>query len=236
MILIRRACMVSSAGAALAMLFIAANLEAYRQAIGLADYGQECPMNALTRVAGVVGSLAILMAFLALGTGLAILGHAISRKGGRAWRSGGIGVAIGLTVLLAIFVARPYRGHRGPAGASNGAVVNMRLISRAATAYLATHGKAAPSLTELNAARDRTDDSSWQQGLWKRLESGSALGYLFEYRPIRMNADGGYTGFEIRANPEAPGLTGLGYFFSNSDGLEHFEPCHQAGPSSSPLR
>jgi hypothetical protein len=230
--------MVASAGAGLTVFFIAANLEAYRQSVGFADYGQECPMSTLTRIAGGVGAMAILLAFLTLGTGLAILGHAaISRKGGRAWRSGGIGVAIGMTALLAIFAARPHRGHRGPAGASNGAVVNMRLISRAAAAYLAANGNAAPSLAELNAARDRKDDSSWQQSLWGELTgSGSVRGYLFEYRPIRMNSDGDYAGFELRAIPETPGLTGTLYFFSDSDGLERFEPCHQAGPSSPTLR
>lgn len=94
------------------------------------------------------------------------------------------------------------------------------------TGFPAALGNLGPAAVASAAAADLIDGV---------LVTGTKSGYLFTYTAGAPDANGMIDAYTINADPNAPGQTGVRYFFEDPSGVITYAFGGQAGPTDVPL-
>ncbi|MCZ6514886.1 MAG: prepilin-type N-terminal cleavage/methylation domain-containing protein [Acidobacteria bacterium] len=116
------------------------------------------------------------------------------------------------------------------------AIASCRTIVSAEITYNSLYKGYSASLAELGPPAAGVITSATTAGLIDEiLTAGSKSGYAFNYVPLNSTPSTGPTNFSLNANPEAPGQTGIRYFFSDGSGVIRQNIGAAASATASPL-
>jgi hypothetical protein len=119
------------------------------------------------------------------------------------------------------------------------AVGSLRTINRGEVGYASTFNKGySPTLAALPSAEgDGLIDDILAGGtkIDSVLARGTKSGYVFTYEASEPDANGHINTYTVRADPSAPGTTGVNHYFTDQTGIIRVEQDKPADSGSPPI-
>jgi len=139
-------------------------------------------------------------------------------------------------ILIIASIAIPSYMRAKIAANEASAVASCRNLNSAETTYTAYYQQGfAPTLSALGPPASGAPTATAAGLIDSILASGYKSGYIFVYTPTAGSIVG-YGGYQVKANPSSPDVTGTRYFFDDESGVIRMAVGVAAGPSDSPIQ